>query len=118
MEESNQDYVKTCPYEEAFLDKFEIYIPNNAPGIESYLKKGAKELLNELGWNPPRQNDMNQMSAALHRLGAIKEGHRKKFLVKYIPGKEPKYFLKFGATVATVLLPSFFETVAATAFIE
>ena len=92
LEESNQDYVKTCPYEEAFLDKFEIYIPNNAPGIESYLKKGAKELLNELGWNPPRQNDMNQMSAALHRLGAIKEGHRKKFLVKYIPGKEPKVF--------------------------
>ena len=92
MEESNQDYVKTCPYEEAFLDKFEIYIPNNAPGIESYLKKGAKELLNELGWNPPRQNDMNQMSAALHRLGAIKEGHRKKFLVKYILGKEPKAF--------------------------
>ena len=68
----------------------EIFIPNNEPGIDSYFKKGAKELLDELGWKPPRQNDMNQMSAALHRLGAIREKETKKFLVKYIPGKEPK----------------------------
>ena len=90
LEESNKEHVKTCPYEEAFLDMFEIFIPNNEPGIDSYFKKGAKELLDELGWKPPRQNDMNQMSAALHRLGAIREKETKKFLVKYIPGKEPK----------------------------
>lgn len=88
LEESNQDHVQSCPYEEAFLDKFEIFTPNNDIGIDSYFKKGAKELLDELGWKPPRQNDMNQISAALHRLGAIREKRTKKFLVKYIPGKE------------------------------
>ena len=82
LELSNKLFVKSCIYEEAFLEKYKIYIPDNEPGIVAYIKKGSQELLLELGWTQPRQSDMNQMSAALLRLGAKKDGHTRKFLVQ------------------------------------
>ena len=82
LEFSNKAFVKSCIYEEAFLEKYKIYIPDNKPGIVAYIKKGSQELLLELGWTQPRQSDMNQMSAALLRLGAKKDGHARKFLVQ------------------------------------
>ena len=65
--------------------KFLIAVPSaKNSGIETIVNKGAKELLEEFGWTRPTQGDMNQMSAALLRLGA-KRDRQKKFLIQRLP---------------------------------
>ncbi len=81
LEVSNKTFVKSCIYEEAFLEKYKIYIPDNEPGIEPIIKKNPKELLQALGWTQPSQRDFNQMSAALLRLGGTRD-RAKKFSIQ------------------------------------
>lgn len=84
LELSNKAFVKSCIYEEAVLDWYTIYVPNDNPGIETIVAKGARDLLLELGWTRPTQSDMNQMSAALLRLGGQRD-RKKKFLLQRLP---------------------------------
>jgi hypothetical protein len=81
LEGSNRDFEQGCPFEEAFLDKYDVFKPNNDPGYEPCLLKGATELLMELGWSRPSKRDLNDMAAALRRLGAIERKNKKKFKV-------------------------------------
>ena len=81
LEKSNKGFEQSCPFEEAFLDKYDVFKPNNEPGCDVYFLKGATELLMELGWSRPSKRDLNDMAAALRRLGAIERKNKKKFKV-------------------------------------
>lgn len=81
LEESNRNFEQNCPFEEAFLEKYKVFRPNNDPGCKHFVLKSATELLFELGWSRPTKRDTNDMAAVLKKLGAIQRKNIKKFKV-------------------------------------